>query len=252
MAKGICSVEDCPKDASKRGWCEMHYRRWRLYGDLNRGRLPRPTLTEKRCFRCRDVKPVSEFYFGHGRNRNGYSSYCKPCFGLRCEESRQRHLAKRQAAQRARYWAQRERWRKYDHERYWNDPARRESKRGDYTRHREKRQASVLAWKLANPERFRDIQKLNYARRRAAKQASASARVTPEALALKVAYWGDRCWVCKRAWSEIDHVKPISKGGSHFLCNLRPICRRCNAKKSARWPLSELRLASRAKRKEPS
>lgn len=30
----ICSVSDCHKPAvNKRGWCKMHYRRWRVYGD---------------------------------------------------------------------------------------------------------------------------------------------------------------------------------------------------------------------------
>jgi hypothetical protein len=29
-----CSVDDCAKPAEKRGWCAMHYRRWRVHGDL--------------------------------------------------------------------------------------------------------------------------------------------------------------------------------------------------------------------------
>ncbi|MHA6764687.1 HNH endonuclease signature motif containing protein [Streptacidiphilus sp. PAMC 29251] len=28
-----CSIPDCGKHAFGRGWCSMHYRRWRLYGD---------------------------------------------------------------------------------------------------------------------------------------------------------------------------------------------------------------------------
>lgn len=30
-----CSVEDCEKKSWARGWCPMHYRRWRLHGDPN-------------------------------------------------------------------------------------------------------------------------------------------------------------------------------------------------------------------------
>lgn len=28
-----CSIEECAKPACKRGWCELHYRRWRRHGD---------------------------------------------------------------------------------------------------------------------------------------------------------------------------------------------------------------------------
>jgi len=33
MAKGTCSVEGCDKPVTSRGWCEMHYYRWRRHGD---------------------------------------------------------------------------------------------------------------------------------------------------------------------------------------------------------------------------
>lgn len=29
----ICKIEGCGKSSYARGWCGMHYRRWRLYGD---------------------------------------------------------------------------------------------------------------------------------------------------------------------------------------------------------------------------
>ncbi|MGY1778760.1 HNH endonuclease [Geodermatophilus sp. SYSU D01036] len=51
--------------------------------------------------------------------------------------------------------------------------------------------------------------------------------------------WGGRCWVCGIADATAqDHVKPISRGGSHCLSNLRPICHSCNASKRASWPLT--------------
>jgi 5-methylcytosine-specific restriction endonuclease McrA len=58
---------------------------------------------------------------------------------------------------------------------------------------------------------------------------------TLDQLAQKMAYWGDRCWVCSGPFEAVDHVKPRAKGGAHMLCNLRPICHSCNSRKGAKW-----------------
>lgn len=55
--------------------------------------------------------------------------------------------------------------------------------------------------------------------------------------------WGGRCWMCGiEAATQEDHVKPISKGGSHCLANLRPVCHSCNSSKGGRWPLGKAEL----------
>lgn len=35
--KPLCSIPGCDKPAVARGWCPMHYRRWKLYGDPQKG-----------------------------------------------------------------------------------------------------------------------------------------------------------------------------------------------------------------------
>lgn len=65
---------------------------------------------------------------------------------------------------------------------------------------------------------------------------------TPTQKAARFALWNGRCWMCGIAGAtEEDHVKPISKGGSHCLANLRPICKHCNTSKGGRWPLADMR-----------
>ena len=45
------------------------------------------------------------------------------------------------------------------------------------------------------------------------------------------------CWMCGAEATEIDHVKPLSAGGSNWPANLRPACHPCNRAKSNHWPL---------------
>lgn len=60
---------------------------------------------------------------------------------------------------------------------------------------------------------------------------------TAEQLESKVSYWGDRCWICQTdSWTQIDHVKPLAKGGPDMLANLRPACSACNQSKRDKWP----------------
>jgi len=64
---------------------------------------------------------------------------------------------------------------------------------------------------------------------------------THEQLQSKVAYWGNRCWICLGGWDAMDHVKPLAKGGPNILSNMRPICTPCNSRKRDKWPYNPAR-----------
>jgi 5-methylcytosine-specific restriction endonuclease McrA len=49
--------------------------------------------------------------------------------------------------------------------------------------------------------------------------------------------YGDRCYICGEPMEAIDHVKPLTKGGSHWPANIRPICWKCNSTKNNVWPI---------------
>jgi len=42
---------------------------------------------------------------------------------------------------------------------------------------------------------------------------------------------------------DIDHVKPLNKGGMDCLSNLRPACPGCNRSKRDRWPYQPKEVA---------
>lgn len=75
---------------------------------------------------------------------------------------------------------------------------------------------------------------------------------TPAQKAARFSLWGGRCWMCGiEGATQEDHVKPIVKGGSHCLSNLRPICRSCNSSKGGRWPLAPDKLAAHFRNPNP-
>lgn len=72
--------------------------------------------------------------------------------------------------------------------------------------------------------------------RRKALEDAALGDVTADQLQARIDYYGGRCWMCRAAWTCIDHVKPLAAGGTNWPANLRPACTSCNATKSGRWP----------------
>jgi 5-methylcytosine-specific restriction endonuclease McrA len=83
VAKATCSIDDCIKAAFCRGWCSAHYSRWQRHGDpLYQARQSPRTAADrdkpKRCSRCKQTKPATEF----GRNKSradGLGAWCYTC-----------------------------------------------------------------------------------------------------------------------------------------------------------------------------
>lgn len=45
------------------------------------------------------------------------------------------------------------------------------------------------------------------------------------------------CKTCLKEYYEVDHIMPISKGGSNWPSNLQCLCRNCNRRKSSKDPI---------------
>jgi len=96
-------------------------------------------------------------------------------------------------------------------------------------------------WLKKNPEKNR-----RYVRQYRVKRAGAAGTCSDEQLQARIALYGGLCWVpgCGKAYEAIDHVMPLSKGGSNWPSNLRPICKRHNSQKKDRAPAEFLGRAA--------
>lgn len=225
MSERKCTIEGCSDKHKARGLCNIHYRRLMRSGDPAGVRFKVPPSDEmKWCPRCRAF--VEKALFGVSRaRRDGLTSYCRPCIKVVVVERdpdgamRRAHSLKHRQTDAARRY-QRE-WKRREKQ---QDPQRVRARRKKWEQQR--RDVLKAGWARNTP------------RRRARKLAAPSIPFTDRQLDARLAYFGNRCWMCGAAADSIDHVKPLAKGGAHMLANLRPACASCNARKGARWPFN--------------
>lgn len=80
--------------------------------------------------------------------------------------------------------------------------------------------------------------------KRRASERNAPGVATPEQIRARIEAFGGLCAYCrKRPYEHLDHVVPLSRGGSNWPANLRPACARCNKSKGKK-KLSEWRPAA--------
>lgn len=206
---GGCSVPKCTRPVWSRGWCGVHYARWRSYGD--------PThVVSRKCAACGGV---STFTGGTGRGK-GSGIYCSKCRGETVSEYRaflrKRYVDKIRAHRRQWYLKNREHALTYARQYILDNPGKRK------------------VWMDAN----RDMVRQWTQRRRARIKGNGTYVVTPRDLSRALARHDHACAYCRCpltpktiTW---DHIIPISRGGRHSIGNLAPACKPCNSAKRDR------------------
>lgn len=212
-----------------------------------------------RCVPCGEEKPfTTEYFYRSKKNTLGLSFICKECTKAR---SRKRHYDNRDDANaRAREYAANHReeakqrakkWLEDNHEyataylrdRYWRekeqgikrprnlDPRKdRERKERYVQRHPERRKKSVLAYTHSPKGRAA------HQNRRAAVN-SAEGKHTADDLRLLYELQEERCAYCGitlHGEYHVDHMMPVSRGGSNWPDNLAVSCEECNLSKGAK------------------
>lgn len=218
MAKSTCSVDTCASLASSRGWCSSHWNKWRRYGDPLAGRQQLDHKDGTRtCSKCEVRQPYSEFYKDA---RNGMTAKCGTCNRIASKQYLEDNREANRLAGRARYYADLEQTRQDERDRYQRDRAVR-LERSAEQRHRRR---EVMA---GGTGLVRGI----------------------TATTLRPIH-GDRCHYCdvtmlfekseRRMFvpdkATVEHIIPLSKGGTHDWPNVTLACWQCNVRKGAKRP----------------
>lgn len=227
----------------------------------------------KRCKQCGVDKPL-ELFYRQRLGALGRQARCKACKSAEVAQKRrenyeqalanerrwrrnnprrfieatQRWYAKNRdhalRVSRAYYYANRERIiardRAYKAERR---ELLRAKSRERYARNKEHCLAIARAYRERNLEKVRERDRNSPARfaashRRRVLIRNAKQKVTKQEWELILDRYGRKCLCCGRSQNEValhmDHVVPLSRGGSHTADNVQPLCKSCNSKKHTR------------------
>lgn len=207
---GVCDVGGCSRPARARGWCVRHYQRWRRWGDPT---ASGPRFSPKAC----NVEGCERRHHARG--------LCQMHWRRRRDHGTPQEDRPLRSTVNAAKWCT-----GCDRLLPQSAFARSASRSDGLNGHC---RGCLAAWRRAN----RAKRRASDVKRRAALHA-AEGSCSPEQLAARWAYYGGRCWRCGVEAVATDHVKPLSRGGSNWPANLRPICTPCNSSKRDTWPLA--------------
>lgn len=213
------------------------------------------SIPQKQCPHCKAVYPATlEYFHKHTRNsKPGLSSWCKVCQNeLRAKNAKEHPEVRRAHAAR-----NREHIRQRDKDWYAKNPKQQEKKRKqakewrdenlDYARQKSRDYGRAhikeivernKEWAKNNPERYKAIMANRYARDK-----NAEGFYTQEDINNIYEELGGRCEYCGISIFfeiprdvHIDHIIPLSRGGTNWPDNLTLACRECNCSKSDKTP----------------
>lgn len=190
----------------------------------------------KICRKCKTEKTAAEFHKSK-INKDGLMSYCAKCRNAHASAIRSDEI---RAKERARYNANHDKRRAYSNA--WqlanNEKVKQYSKKY-YENNKDKCRKSTEIWKNNHIERRREIKRLAQ-NRRWARYHRASGVYTETDINKLFEAQRKKCAICKTSIINkyhIDHVVPLSKGGSNDKDNLQLLCPLCNIRKGAKDPI---------------
>lgn len=224
------------------------------------------TTPVKRCTKCGNEFPATPEYFDRDKQKSdGLHSWCKPCRKasarrlyetdgerLRAQHAEWRAANPEKVAAQAKRWreehleqyrethrriSRRDKWKAYARE--WRKTKRdtvREYERRYRLQNPEKYLEKGRSYRARNPEYFRAA----YAKRRTQMQGTEYPH-TFQDISAQLTRQNHMCYWCSQPLTayEVDHVIPVSRGGSNSADNIVLSCSNCNRTKSNKLPYTE-------------
>ena len=188
-------------------------------------------LLTKVCTKCQRELEANEENFRKGKGyKYGLRSNCRNC------ESEVRKEKLEQNRERWQKWAENniEHLKQYNHERYLSKKEEYNAKRALY--YQENKEAELeknRQWVKSNPEKVKEIGRMNK-RRRDSRKKELKSDLTISEWKETLILFDNKCAYCQKEFEvlEQEHFIPVTKGGEHTKRNIIPACRQCNASKS--------------------
>jgi hypothetical protein len=216
----------------------------------------------KKCWKCEQIFPATTEYFAWGKLK-GFQPYCKPCKTIHTREWRHKNPEHIKEVSRIWKWANPEKVRANMNRHNHSDKGRERSRRYYQT---DEYKAHKLAYRLANPDvtqRAKTKYRSKPEKRELEKVTSRNYRIThAEKFRFHAKLRRDwkranggtytkvdidnqnkrqknRCYYCRITMDvkyTIEHVIPLSKGGSNDPSNIVLACYSCNIRKNNKFP----------------
>jgi 5-methylcytosine-specific restriction endonuclease McrA len=209
-----------------------------------------PPYGWKHCPACKGVLPVAEFS-RESKRKDGLSVYCKACNKQRFEVNKERIQEQRRRFREANRDALREQYKKF---RAGHQERKNEQNKRSYASHKDRAIKYMEQYRKNNRETLNENKRQYYKTEqgkmvaRAAHSKRKSLKInaigthTAQDIAVQFEKQHGQCHWCKKKFISgknayhVDHVIPLSRGGSNDPSNLVLACPTCNLSKNNRLP----------------
>lgn len=207
----------------------------------------------KRCSSCKEEKLLDDFHTRKS-SKDGKNYICKSCKSIVDKEYHTKNRDKLLGRHREYYQKNKDSLIAYQHEYSTNNKDKiRSRKKEYYQKNKEYIKAHVKEYRHNNPELMKERDRLKYennkeryfeyARRRDAlkRGASQTEKIPSNIKDILKEQQNDLCGICDNVVEEnqvshIDHIIPLSRGGSHTMDNLQYAHAGCNLSKGNKLP----------------
>jgi len=198
-------------------------------------RSPR-TTTEKQCTSCKNFKPMTtEYFFACSDSRDGFKAQCKECLIAKQEAFRSENADRIRSRQNELNAQNREKLREQNRLRY----AKQKDIANKRTRnYKARNKTKISEYNRKYKETHRESLRANEARRNARKR-QANGNHTAADIKRQYDLQKGKCYWCEISVGdvyEVDHIIPLSRGGSNGPENIAIACPSCNVRKSNKLP----------------